>query len=154
MTPPNDPVSLVTDEMIEAGVAEMGGRGRNCGQAVEAIYLAMEAARPKPVAVEGLVERLVHNHDLRPHLSANDLVPVRLGDVRAIVAALSQPSSPVSGNEAEAMSTCNKCGRKFPTAPVGHVHKCVCSGGMMVPDNPEALSIKSPEPPVVGGELK
>jgi dihydrofolate reductase (trimethoprim resistance protein) len=34
----------------------------------------------------------------------------------------------------QAMSTCNKCGRQFPSAPQGVIHKCQCSGGMMVPN--------------------
>lgn len=35
------------------------------------------------------------------------------------------------------MSTCNKCGAKFPSAPRDHIHKCgQCSGGMMVRDDP------------------
>lgn len=38
------------------------------------------------------------------------------------------------------MSTCNKCGRKYPSAPSGVIHKCQCSGGYMVPDSPEALT--------------
>jgi len=27
-------------------------------------------------------------------------------------------------------SICNKCGSKWPSAPVGVLHKCTCSGGM------------------------
>jgi hypothetical protein len=45
-TPPSASIE-VTEEMIEAGVAEMGGRGRNSGEAVTAIYLAMSRARQK-----------------------------------------------------------------------------------------------------------
>lgn len=29
------------------------------------------------------------------------------------------------------MSQCNRCNRAFPAAPVGTIHKCQCSGGMM-----------------------
>ncbi len=38
------------------------------------------------------------------------------------------------------MSTCNKCGRKYPSAPSGVIYKCQCSGGYMVPDTSEALT--------------
>lgn len=50
-----------------------------------------------------------------------------------------------------AMSTCNKCGRQFPTAPAGVIHKCVCPGGMMVPDaTPVQVTLVSPTPPIEG----
>lgn len=38
------------------------------------------------------------------------------------------------------MSTCDKCGRKYPSASSGVIHKCQCSGGYMVPDTSEALT--------------
>jgi hypothetical protein len=44
------------------------------------------------------------------------------------------------------ISTCDKCGRKLPSAPIGTIHKCgLCSGGMMVrdttlPPKPEAVA--------------
>lgn len=50
-----------------------------------------------------------------------------------------------------AMSTCNKCGLQFPTAPAGVIHKCVCPGGMMVPDaTPVQVTLVSPTPPIEG----
>lgn len=38
-------------------------------------------------------------------------------------------------NADKPMSTCNKCGLQFPSAPSGTIHKCQCSGGMMMPNN-------------------
>jgi len=37
------------------------------------------------------------------------------------------------------MSTCNKCGARFPKAGAGVFHKCHCSDGMMIPDNSKEL---------------
>lgn len=37
------------------------------------------------------------------------------------------------------MSKCDRCGARFPSAPVGTIHKCQCSGGMMVPEDADML---------------
>lgn len=34
------------------------------------------------------------------------------------------------------MSTCNKCGARYPSAPAYLIHKCHCDGGMMIRDDP------------------
>ncbi len=62
-------------------------------------------------------------------------------------------TNPTTPDQAEqAMSTCNKCGAQYPSAPSGAVHKCGrCSGGMMRPNKlPEELAF-SPQG-VAGGQ--
>jgi hypothetical protein len=48
--------------------------------------------------------------------------------------------APAGAKPAPEMSTCDKCGARYPSAPHGVIHKCQCSGGMMVRDNSSPLS--------------
>lgn len=40
------------------------------------------------------------------------------------------------------MSQCDKCGRLWPSAPLGTIHKCQCSGGYCHPISEESTSSK------------
>lgn len=40
------------------------------------------------------------------------------------------------------ISTCDKCGAQYPSAPQGYIHKCgKCSGGRMVREQPAIVCI-------------
>jgi hypothetical protein len=67
------PTEAVTDEMIDAGVAEMGGR-RTSGEAVAAIYTAMQAARPIDRMSEG-VPASPSGHSAKPEPEEVSVVP-------------------------------------------------------------------------------
>ena len=51
---------------------------------------------------------------------------------------------PVAGTVGEGLSRCDSCGRLWPAAPQGVLHKCSCSGGYCHPIAPATQALKEP----------
>lgn len=118
----NSPVSLPTDEMLDAAIDVAFLRSaRISHEDAEAIYLAMEAARPKEQGVREAVEGVLKRNMAAMNAACEDgrgnwSAEVVAGKVCDAIAALSQSSSPVLvGGEAHGSqcenytSACRQC---------------------------------------------